>query len=247
MEKVCIITGAANGIGRQVCESFLEIGYECVCIDYDKEHLTELKNDNENIHILNYDLMVEDNYKLLITDIGRIIKGAKEITLVNNLGGSNASYKYDKIWDNYFDTIYFNLKCLVELTEEMIPYMKEARHGRIVNISSISGRFNLKTINEDYAAAKAAIIGYSRIKATKLSKYGILVNTICPGIIETKRMKKRWEERDQEYNNKILKKIPLGRLGKPEEVAKAVRFLGGDDNTYITGAILDVNGGMYMP
>lgn len=246
--NVCIITGAANGIGRETCLKFLERDYECFCIDKDNSKLNCFKYVyGEHLHCLTYDLMKNESYDCLTEDFKQVLADAQNITLVNNLGGSCVKGKYDNIWDNYTATLTYNLKSLVGMTEIVIPHMKRINKGRIVNVASISGRFNLKTINEDYAAAKGGVIGYSRILASKLARFNILVNTICPGIIGTERIKKRWEARDKEYNESILSQIPLGRIGKPEEVARTIRFLGDDENTYITGAILDINGGLFMP
>lgn len=242
--KVCIVSGAANGIGSQICKCFDNNGYKCIGLDYDEENLNKMQDCEWKLY---YDLMDIDYYEKIEEEIIQYTLGAEDITLINNLGGSRETNQNGRLWDNFLSTFEFNMKSLVNLTEIGIRCMKRIGHGRIVNISSISGRYNLETIDEDYAAAKSSIIGFSRIKANKLAESNILVNTVCPGIISTDRITKRWMERDEEYNQKILNQIPLKRLGTPQEVAEVVAFLGGEKNTYITGAVLDVNGGMYMP
>ena len=248
-KKYCIITGAASGIGEKTFKLFSSKGYVCIGIDKDQERLNQLKFCEYPIHLLYFDLLNENVQIDIRNALENILEDANFITLVNNVGGSILhSSKSDALdWDAYYRTIEFNLKPTVIMTNAIDKFIKKTRNSRIVNISSISARAPLETIKEDYAAAKAAMIGYSRKKAMELSKYGVLVNTVCPGIIATERIAKRWENRDPEYNSTILAQIPLGRLGEPEEVAKAVYFLGSEENNYITGAILDVNGGMYMP
>ena len=239
-----MVSGAANGIGYEVCACFSRMGYDCIGLDQDKERLRDLEHCKWKLHC---DLMNGEHYGSIEEQILRYTERAEEITLVNNLGGSCAAQIYESQWNNVLHTFAFNLKSMVYLTEIAVKSMKKAGKGRIINVSSISGRYNLQTIHEDYAAAKSAILGYSRIMAGKLARDNILVNTVCPGIIGTDRIRQRWEIRDQQYNEEILAQIPLGHIGRPEEVAKAIAFLGGEDNTYITGAVLDINGGMYMP
>ena len=140
----------------------------------------------------------------------------------------------------------FNLKPLHTLTQAFISVMKENGYGRIVNVSSVSARKPLATVDPAYAAAKCAVLGFSRQLAFELAEAGILVNTICPGVIATERIERRWASRSDEVNRQVLGEIPLKRLGRPEEVAAAIYFLG-STSTYTTGCILDLNGGMYVP
>lgn len=172
-----------------------------------------------------------------------------QLTLVNNIGGSVQSRKpfEESTWNDFTDTLLFNLKPLHTMTRILLPVMKKNQFGRIVNVSSISARIAMENVGAEYPAAKSAIIAISRHLAAQVIKSGILVNTICPGVIGTERMLTRWANRDPKINESVLKEIPIHRLGTPEEVADAIYFLGSTTNTYITGAVLDVNGGMYFP
>ncbi|URZ03773.1 SDR family NAD(P)-dependent oxidoreductase [Clostridium felsineum] len=244
-KKYCIVTGAGKGIGNEVCNIFISRGYDCIAIDND---IASLEKFDKNVFPLKYDLLDINSFKNINIELKKILKDCNDITLVNNIGGSleKSILENMDIWEKHTRTFEFNIKPMIMMNNIVSEFMKKRGAGKIVNISSISARAALDMVGEEYAASKAAIIGISRKESMNLSKYNILVNTVCPGIINTERIKKRWENRDQTYNNMILEKIPLKRLGNPVEVAKAVYFLGSSENTYITGAVLDVNGGMYM-
>ncbi|MBY9077387.1 SDR family oxidoreductase [Paenibacillus sp. HN-1] len=247
-KKYCIVTGAGSGIGKSTAELFLEKGFTCICIDQDEANLNALLPGHPEKYHLVYDLLDDNSYGQIACELQSILVNAGFITLINNLGGSkpNSSPLNVADWDRFLSSMIFNVKPTACMTDVVVSHMQKIKCGNILNISSISGRVPHMTIKEDYAAAKAAILGFSRVKAMELSKDGILVNTLCPGIIATERIINRWESREQKYNEEILKTIPLGRLGQPEEVAKAAYFLGSDDNSYITGAVLDINGGIFM-
>lgn len=251
MTQICIITGAAKGIGKATLQKYLQLGYQCIGIDKDEQALTALREEldkemQERVQFVCADLEQEVELEALTALRSQ---SAQHLTLVNNIGGSkpsSASFE-EGTWEQFYETIAFNLKPLHTMTRLCLPIMKESQYGRIVNVSSISARLAMTKIGAEYPASKAAIIALSRHLAAEVAEDGILVNTICPGIIGTERMLKRWSERDPAINESKLAQIPLKRLGTPTEIAEAIAFLGSTTNNYITGAILDANGGMYLP
>jgi 3-oxoacyl-[acyl-carrier protein] reductase len=251
--KVCVISGAASGIGRATLELFRSKGYSCLGIDKDENAIDRLLGDlagdeKDRLRFIQADLLSDDEITLGALEA---LGGERpELTLVNNVGGSSGSPGNSRhesgTWKTFAEVLAFNLKPLHTLTQACVTLMKENEYGRIVNVSSVSARRPLATVDPEYAAAKAAVLGFSRHLAFQLAEAGILVNTICPGVIATDRIKRRWADRSDEVNREVLGDIPLRRLGRPEEVAAAIYFLG-STSTYTTGCILDVNGGMYIP
>lgn len=255
MSKICLITGAAKGIGKATLLRFLQQGYTCIGIDKDKQavdHFFTALSDSRRKQVFFeiVDLTKDiDSHKWSEQFTSLLNKNNQQLTLVNNIGGSVQSRKpfEESTWKNFTDTLFFNLKPLHTMTRILLPFMKKNQFGRIVNVSSISARVPMENVGAEYPAAKSAIIAISRHLAAQVVKNGILVNTICPGVIGTERMLTRWANRDPKINESVLQEIPIHRLGTPEEVAEAIYFLGSTTNTYITGAVLDVNGGMYLP
>ncbi|AQS18282.1 SDR family oxidoreductase [Clostridium beijerinckii] len=252
--KICLITGAAEGIGKATLIKFLTNGYYCFGIDVNPTTSERLMNEvpehlKSSLDFINCNLLENESIEYIYEKLEQIADRDTCITLINNVGGSIywGKEKKDLPWERFMETLNFNLKPMYHLSKKLINIMKKSRRGNIVNISSISGRAALHTVGEDYSAAKAAVIGFSRRLASEVAEYNILVNTVCPGIIGTERILERWRKRDEKENQNILKLIPLKRIGNPKEVANSVYFLGSEENTYITGAILDVNGGMYIP
>jgi NAD(P)-dependent dehydrogenase (short-subunit alcohol dehydrogenase family) len=251
--KVCVISGAASGIGKATLLLFRSKGFSCIGIDQDEAAMHALLDElegpaSDQVRFVQADLLADDDIDL--AGIDRDGGGRTELTLVNNVGGSSASRTMSPrrpgTWESFAEVLAFNLKPLHTLTQACLGVMKDNEYGRIVNVSSVAGRRPLGVVDPAYAAAKAAVVALSRHLALELAGNGVLVNTVCPGVIATDRMRRKWEQRSDEVNREVLRDIPLARLGEPEEVAEAIYFLG-STSTYTTGCILDVNGGMYIP
>jgi 3-oxoacyl-[acyl-carrier protein] reductase len=252
--QVCVISGAASGIGRATLEVFSSKGYSCLGIDKDREAIDRLLDylpgeQGDRIRFVEADLVSDDEIPLGAA-LEALGGNRPELTLVNNVGGSSGTAEATSLddpgnWDTFAEVLAFNLKPLHTLTQACVTVMKENEYGRIVNVSSVSARTPLATVDSAYAAAKAAVLGFTRHLALQLAEAGIVVNTICPGVIATDRIQRRWADRSDDVNREVLMGIPLKRLGRPEEVAEAIYFLG--TATYATGSILDINGGMYIP
>jgi 3-oxoacyl-[acyl-carrier protein] reductase len=248
---LAIVSAGAAGIGLATVRTFLDGGYACLILDKDREALAQVEATLGPRYGDRLTLRCAD---ILKDDLGSVVAplkrfGKYSLHLVNNLGGSAGPTKplESLRWRDFEETIGFNLKATVQLTNAVLPQMQTAGRGWIVNIGSIAGRTALDYVGADYAAAKAALLGLTRAMARELGGAGILVNAICPGIIATTRILERWSARTDAENTKMKGGIPLGRLGTPEEVARACFFLGSSDNEYITGAVLDINGGAFLP
>lgn len=248
LDKVCIITGGAKGIGRKIAEALLEEG-AMVCVwDLDIESLNIFKKS-----IIEKNNKFKDKViiqKINVTKIGEIREGIRIILqsfgiihiLVNNAG----LYVIDDImkedeesWDRLLNT---NLKSVFLCIKEVLPIMMGNKYGKIVNISSISGKKESIFASPSYCASKAGINGLTRCVAAQVAQFGINVNCVAPGITDTDIISILG---DNKITN-ALRTIPLGRIGKPEDIANAVLFLVKDSSNFITGETINVNGGSFM-
>ena len=244
-KKVCLVTGGSRGIGKAVAKKFAENGYQLV-INYVSEK-TDLKKVEEEIK---RDYPIEILFvKVDVTDMEsceNMVKAAIEkwgrIDVVVNNAGITKDNLLMRMKEEEFDqVINVNLKGTFHVTKQVIPYMMKQRQGRIINISSVVGvAGNAGQCN--YAASKAGIIGFTKSIAKEVASRNILVNAVAPGFIRTDMT----DVLSDAVKESIHAQIPLKRMGEAEEVAKAVYFLGSEENQYITGQVLHVDGGMLM-
>lgn len=234
--KVALITGASRGLGAAMALRFAEEG--AIVIAADLSPLT-YQHDRVEYHLLN----VTDSGQCKAVMDAVIAKHATIDILVNNAGITRDGMTYkmtDEMWDL---VIQVNLKGVFNLTRYVGPWMEAKGKGSIINISSIVGEYgNIGQIN--YAAAKAGLLGMTKTWAKEFSRKGqaVRVNAIAPGYIMTDILKTV----PQDLLDKFAKMTMLGRLGEPSEIANAALFLASDEASYITGHILDVNGGMRL-
>lgn len=242
---MALITGGSKGIGKKVAEKFAQKGYNLV-INY--------VSDNTNIKELVQELKQEDNQEIMfikadVTDFiacEQLVKQAIEKfgkidVLVNNAGITKDNLLARMKEEEFDKVIEVNLKGTFNMTKNVVPFMMKKRYGKIVNISSVVGvSGNAGQCN--YAASKAGIIGFTKSLAKELASRNILANCIAPGFITTDMTAVLSEE----VKEKIAEQIPLKKMGTAEEVANAVYFLANEENTYITGQVLNVDGGMLM-
>ncbi len=242
--KIALVTGGSRGIGRSVCLRLASEG-AIVGINY-------VSNSNAAEETLS--LISEGGGKGFITkfnvsDSNEVQDAVKEITtsygtidiLVNNAGVTRDSLMVrmkDEDWDTVLDT---NLKGCFICTKAVLRGMMKKREGRIINIASVIGLLgNAGQVN--YAAAKAGMVGMTKSMAREFAARNITVNCVAPGYIVTDMT----SELSDDIKEAIKSQIPLGVLGKPEDVAAAVSYLASPDSVYVTGQVLHVNGGMYM-
>ena len=243
-KEVVFVTGGSRGIGKAIALKYAENGYNVV-INYvsDKTDVEELekefKEKGVESLIIKADVSkteeVENVVKQAIEKFGKID------VLVNNAGITRDNLILRMKEEDFDSVISTNLKGTFNVTKNAVSYMMKKRAGKIVNISSVVGvSGNAGQCN--YAASKAGIIGFTKSIAKELASRGILANCIAPGFIGTDMTEVLSDAVKENINNQI----PLKRMGSPEEIAKAVYFLGGEENTYITGQVLNVDGGMIM-
>jgi acetoacetyl-CoA reductase len=242
-EAVAVVTGASRGLGRAIAEEVGRGGAK-VIINYSrsKEPAEELvgqisENGGEAIAV-QADVSDPDQAQSLID---RTIEEFNRIDVLVNNAGINVDRTLRKLsvedWDK---VIQVDLNSAFYTVHAALPHMMEQGGGKIINMSSFVGEAgNIGQAN--YSAAKAGLLGFTKTAAKELARYGITVNSICPGFIETDMV----ASIPDEQREKLLKTVPLGRFGQPEEIARAVRFLV-EDGDYITGQALDINGGVYI-
>lgn len=241
--QVAFVTGASRGIGAAIVQALGQRGATIVGADINEAAAAEIQKTLDAAGFPGWGAVLD------VTDgaaceavIGEVEKrfGAVAI-LVNNAGITRdnlAMRMKDDEWDAVINT---NLKSVFRLSRLVLRGMMKARTGRIINISSVvAASGNPGQIN--YAASKAGVAGMSRSLAQEVGSRNITVNCIAPGFIDTAMTRALSEEQ----RNALIAKIPLGRLGQPEDIAAAVAFLAGPEAAYITGTMLHVNGGMYM-
>lgn len=242
-ERIAFVTGASRGIGRACALSLAAAGHKLVIAARNQDQLdafaTELRANGATVFVQPIDLGSSDS----ITEaFSRAQKDFGPITiLVNNAGITKDGLALRMKKDDWDSVIQTNLTGAFLCCQQAMQSMLKARWGRIINISSIVGQTG-NAGQANYVASKAGLIGLTKTLAQELASRTITVNAVAPGFIETDMTNVLSEE----VKIKLLSSIPLKRLGKPEDIAAAVRFLASEEASYITGHVLDVNGGMHM-
>ncbi len=242
--KVAVVTGAANGIGRAIALALGEAGADVAIVDRDvqagQEVAAFLQQKGRRAHSLACDVMS-------MAEVEAASKAATELLgpidiLVNNAGiGDFVSFPEitTEKWDLMVGT---HLTGSFNWCRAVLPDMIERRAGRVLNMSSVAGKRGDFIGNAHYTAAKAAIIGLTRSLAAWAAPYGVNVNAIAPGIVDTTLTRAMSDA----HKEKTLSRIPIGRFAAPEEIAAAALFLVSDAASYIVGETLNANGGSYM-
>ena len=241
-EKTVLITGASGGMGKAMAKKFSENKANVTLNDINtqEEKLKELVKEIENNQgVAEYFLADVSNFKeveKMIEDIKQ--KFGKIDILINNAGITKDRTLAKMTQEEWQKVIDVNLTGVFNCTKAALPLIIQ-NQGKIINISSLVGlRGNFGQVN--YAAAKAGIIGFTKSLSKELGRFGVTVNAIAPGFIETPLT----ENLSEELKVMVKKLTSLGRFGKPEEVAEAVLFLSSDKSNFITGAVLNVDGGL---
>ncbi len=243
-DKVAIVTGAGRGIGKAIVVAFAREGADVVVADIDAQSAKETANELRTMRCeaLPIKADVSDSTEV-IEMVETAIKVFKKIDILVNNAGIFSSVSLDSMTEDEWDRVMnVNLKGAFLCSQAAMKYMKKQRSGKIVNIGSLAAEVGGIFAGANYAASKAGVICLTKSLAKQLAPYGINVNAVAPGVIETD-MTKNWPK---EVKESLLKQIPLNRFGTPEEVAETVVFLVSDGANYITGATIDVNGGIRM-
>lgn len=241
--RVALITGANRGIGMAVAGTFARAGADLGVVDLDVAALearrAEWTGDGRKVLVFQGDVTDAERIAAIVREVDATF-GRIDV-LVNNAGivkRTPIEELSEAEWDRDLDV---NLKSVFLLCRAVIPIMKRQRYGRIISMGSLAGKTGgTPGTPANYAASKAGVLTFTRVLAKELGPFGITANTIAPGSVDTGLVK-----RTPEQLAELLKTIPVGRLGRPEDVAHAILFLASEKAEYITGVSLDVNGGMF--
>jgi NAD(P)-dependent dehydrogenase (short-subunit alcohol dehydrogenase family) len=244
-DKVAIITGAGSerGIGRATAKLFAQHGGRVALTDVNAEELAAASRELGSEH---------QAYPCDVTDARQCRRAADEAVghfgrldiLVNNAGVVRGTPLNDISTDEYDEILNVNLRGNFQMAQAVVPYMQKSGSGAIVCVSSIAGRAGGGVFGSThYAAAKSGIFGLAKGLARELAPDGIRVNAVAPGPIDNDFTHGKMTPEDKA---RIATAIPMGRLGQPQEVAKVILFLASDLSSYVTGAVLDVNGGLLI-
>ena len=244
MEKCALITGATRGIGKQIAITLAKQGYN-IALNYRKEN-EELENTKKEIEEIGVQVLAVKgdvaNFEECENFVKQVIERFGQIdVLVNNAGITKDMLLMRMKKEDFEQVINTNLVGTFNVTKNVVPYMMKARSGRIINISSVVG-ISGNAGQTNYSASKAGIIGFTKSLAKEIASRNILVNAVAPGFIETNMTDVLKDDVKQE----IAKNIPLKRMGTAQDVANVVKFLASDDSSYITGQVINVDGGMLM-
>lgn len=242
--KIAFITGGTKGIGKQIALTLADSGYDIV-VNYRKED-DDLIDTKDKIEEKNAKFLavrgdvskfedVQEMVNKILNECGRID------VLVNNAGITRDNLIIKMKKEDFDDVINVNLIGTFNVTKNVVPIMMKQRCGRIINISSVVG-VSGNSGQANYSASKAGIIGFTKSLAKELGSRNILVNAVAPGFIETRMT----EVLRQEIKEEISKTIPLKRMGNVQDVANVVKFLSSNESSYITGQVINVDGGMLM-
>lgn len=242
--KVAIVTGGARGIGRAICDTFAKAGAQICVADLNLEQAQASAKEISEIFgqktmALQVNVSDTENARKMVESA--LSEFSKIDILVNNAGVTRDTLimRMDESdWDLVLDV---NLKGAFNCSKAVVRTMVKQRYGRIVNISSVSGLAG-QAGQTNYSASKAGLIGFTKALAREVASRGITVNAVAPGFIPTALT----VDLPDELKDTIIKNTPMGRMGKPEEVAQAVAFFASDEASYITGQVLSVDGGMVM-
>ncbi len=242
-DRVAFVTGASRGIGRVIALTLSQAGFGSVVaspeVENNEKVAGEIRAGGGEAVTMNLDVSSPESIKDVF---GQVLKDKGRIdVLVNNAGITRdglAMRMKPADWDL---VLKINLHGAFNCVQQALPGMMRSRWGRIVNIASVVGQAGSPG-QANYAASKAGLIGMTKALAQEVASRGITVNAVAPGYIATDMTAVLPEE----VKAKILASVPMGRMGQPEDIAGAVKFLVSDDASYITGQVLAVNGGMYM-
>ena len=248
-KKTAIITGGGQGIGRAISLALAEAGYNVSIFDIVTDTAQGVKKEAEALGVGALALRVD------LTKVGEVQAAVQETltkfgqidVLVNNAGWDKLESFLESEESTWDKIITLNFKAVLYMCKTVLPHMVPRASGRVINIASDAGRVG-STGEAVYAGTKGAIIAFSKSLAREMARNKITVNVICPGLTETPLLQgiRDQSEKANKVIDAVTRAIPLGRVGKPEDIANAVAFLASEKAEFITGQTLSVSGGLTM-
>ncbi len=239
MARVAVVTGGTRGIGRAISEALKAKGYQVAANFGGNEEAAKKFESETGISVFKFDV---GDYEACTEGLAKIESQLGPIdVIVNNAGITRDSMLHKMSVEQWEEVIKVDLNSLFNMTRPVINGMRERGFGRIISISSINGQKG-QMGQSNYSAAKAGLIGFSKALAQENARKGITVNVVAPGYIDTEMVAAVPEK----VLESIIAQIPVGRLGKAEEIADCVAFLADDNSGFITGATITANGGQYF-
>lgn len=239
-QRMALVTGGTRGIGAAISIALKNAGYKVAANYGHNDEVAQAFKKDHGIEIFKFDIAEFDACQQGVREVEKAMGGPVEV-LVNNAGitRDTAMHKMDE--KKWREVVITNLNSCFYMSRAVIEGMRERNFGRIINISSVNGQVG-QFGQTNYAAAKAGIFGFTKALARESAAKGITVNAVAPGYIATDMLKNIRED----ILKGIISGIPVGRLGEPEEIARAVVFLAANDAGFITGETLSINGGQHM-
>ena len=244
-EQVVIITGASKGIGKDTALLMAQLGAKVV-VNYSKSHakaeetVKEINEKGGQSYAYKADVSNFNEVKAMAKAI--VLKFGKVDILVNNAGITDPRFFLEITENDWNNMMSINLKGVFNCCRLIVPHMIKRKQGRIINISSVVAKSGAIGAGVHYCAAKAGVIGFTKALANQLANYNITANAVAPAMIDTEMISWRTEDQLKEH----LDLVPMKRLGSCRETSMAIAFLASRYASYITGATIDINGGLYM-
>lgn len=239
MARVALVTGGTRGIGAAICKYLKDQGYSVAANFGGNEEKAKAFSDETGIPSFKFDV---SDFEACQVGVEAIVAQLGPVdVLVNNAGITRDATLLKQSQDMWQAVIDTNLGSCFNMAKAVFPSMKEQSYGRIINIGSINGQAG-QYGQVNYAAAKSGIHGFTKALAQEGARFGITVNAIAPGYVDTDMVAAVPED----VLAKIVKRIPVGRLGQANDIARGVAFLAAEDATFITGSTLSINGGQHM-
>lgn len=239
MSRVAVVTGGTRGIGEEICKELKAAGCVVAAVYAGNDEAAREFTERTGVVAFKFDVSDFDACQTGVAEIEKAL-GAVDI-MVNNAGITRDGTMHKMDFERWNQVIQTNLSSCFNMSKAVIDGMRERQFGRIVNIGSVNGRAG-QYGQVNYAAAKSGIHGFTKALALEGASKGITVNAIAPGYVLTDMVRAVPEK----VLEKIIATIPVGRLGDPKDIARAVAFLTSDEAGFVTGSTLDVNGGQHM-
>lgn len=236
-KRRAVVTGGTRGIGAAISQTLHNAGYKVCAVYAGNDEAAKKFADKTGVKVLKCDVSKYIECAEAILKIEEMLGGNVEI-LVNNAGITRDGMMHKMSAENWSAVIETNLNSVFNMSRCVIEKMRESKFGRVISMSSVNA--NGQAGQTNYAAAKAGIEGFTKSLALEGAKYGITANAIAPGYINTEMV----AAMPAEILEKIVSKVPVGRLGHVEEIARTVLFLAADEAAFITGSVIAINGGL---